>query len=157
MGFDLYGISPKENTKKPIEVTKYQDEDGWGKWSEMTSGQKDEYFKYKDIYEEENPGVYFRNNVWWWYPLWKFIVLYCDNILSDKDIRSGTYNNGHIISKTKSKRIASRLRRLLKEGVVDTYIAQYEKENKESSYTFDRSNVVEFEKFCEQSGGFQIW
>ena len=157
MGFDLYGISPKENTKKPIEVTKYQDEDGWGKWSEMTSGQKDEYFKYKDIYEEENPGVYFRNNVWWWYPLWKFIVLYCDNILSDKDIRSGTYNNGHIISKTKSKRIASRLRRLLKEGVVDRYIAQYEKENKESSYTFDRSNVVEFEKFCEQSGGFQIW
>tara|TARA_R100000664_G_scaffold32679_1_gene47984 strand:+ start:303 stop:647 length:345 start_codon:yes stop_codon:yes gene_type:complete len=114
MGFDLYGISSKENT-------------------------------------------YFRNNVWWWYPLWKFIVLYCGNILSDKDIISGTYNNGHIISKTKSKRIASRLRRLIKEGVVDTYVTQYEKENKDYDYSFDKSNIIEFEKFCEKSGGFEIW
>jgi len=101
--------------------------------------------------------TYFRNNIWWWHPLWKFIVLYCNNILSDKDIRSGNYNDGHIISKTKSKRIASRLRRLLKEGVVDAYASQYKKENENSEYPFHKDNVIEFEKFCEQSNGFEIW
>ena len=107
--------------------------------------------------KERTYPTHFRNNVWLWHPLWVFIATYCDNILSEKDIKSGFYNDGYIISKTKSKRIASRLRRLIKEGFVDIYASQYKKENENSEYPFHKDNVIEFEKFCEQSGGFEIW
>ena len=56
MGFDLYGQNPKikEGTKKPKEID----------YRTATEEEKDEYFKAVDDYENQNKGVYFRNNVW---------------------------------------------------------------------------------------------
>ena len=66
MGFDIYGIKPRENTIKP-EILKKD----WYKLEQQE--EKDKYFDAKNKYEEENPGQYFRNNVWWWRPLWDYV------------------------------------------------------------------------------------
>jgi hypothetical protein len=127
MGFDLYGLNPKQNTKPPDGLTKFHDEDGWNKWSEMSDEDSKEYFNMKDQHEDENPGNYFRNNVWWWRPLWNYVCVACGDFLTEADQEKGGYNDGRNISATKSKRIASRLRRLLKQGDVQSYADEYTK------------------------------
>ena len=202
MGFDLYGLNPTENTKLPDVIVKFQDNNGWAGFDKMSEDDKEEYFAEKEIYNRENPGIYFRNNVWWWRPLWEYVCNECSDILTNKDIQAGSFNDGHKISKTKSKRIAARLRKLLKNGGVkdhENYYAQHVKslafktceicngtgfrddvfikgpcnccsnrpeygdgvpvgkrKATAASYPFERINIIEFEKFCEQSGGFEI-
>ena len=55
-------------------------------------------------------GDYFRANVWWWRPLWQYVSITCEDILTENDMERGSYNDGHRISKTKANRIASRLK-----------------------------------------------
>ena len=124
MGFDLYGMSPTVNKEYPTrynEIMKeYGSDDGWIDWSKnIPDDVKKEYFKLKDEYEVNNPGDYFRNNVWWWRPLWHFVCASCDDILTEKDISGGSYNDGHRISKTKATRIGKRLSKLIADGTVD--------------------------------------
>ena len=119
MGFDLYGIEPHNptNAVRPEHLD----------WSEdHTQEEKDTYFKDVDDYENTVIGSYFRNNVWWWRPLWQFVTMICDDILTETDINEGGFNGGHRISKTKSKRIAARIRRADKEGVIDTFQAVHD-------------------------------
>ena len=40
-----------------------------------------------------NPDKYFRNNVWWWRPLWDYVCNTCYDILSEKDMNAGSYND----------------------------------------------------------------
>ena len=167
MGFDLTGLNPKNSTPKP-------------KWSKgeplIKTGEDsyaidphikeeyDDYIKTRMDWQDSTEGAYFRNNVWWWRPLWHFVCHSCDNILTDKDAEQGVFNDGHKISKTKAKRIASRLRRLLKSGEVGAYKSMYDRHLSKlpndswgTSYPFDVENVERFERFCENSGGFQIY
>jgi len=124
MGFDLYGLNPQVNKEYPPRyneiMKKYGTSDGWIDWKkDIPEDVKNEYFELKDKYGEDNPGDYFRNNVWWWRPLWHFVCASCDDILTEKDIRGGSYNDGHKISKTKAVRIAKRLSKLIADGTVD--------------------------------------
>lgn len=121
MGFDLHGIEPEQNTEKPEILVKYLD--GWN--IEDESIQK-EWYNAIDKWENENPGIYFRNNVWWWRPLWSFICRYCDDILTEEDMEGGSWNNGHKISKTKSKKIAARIRKLIRDKDVNLQSAELE-------------------------------
>ena len=67
MGFDISGLNPNHPTViSDMDMPDHSDEDGMAA-----------YFKYVD----ETPGIYFRNNVWWWRPLWMFICENCDDIL----------------------------------------------------------------------------
>ena len=75
---------------------------------------------YQD-WQEENCGTYFRNNVWFWRPLWNFVSGVCENILTEKDIERGSFNDGHKISKTKANKIAKRLFKLIESGQVKEY------------------------------------
>ena len=109
MGFDLYGLNPKGDIPKPV-IT------DWG-----DKKQADDFFKYQD----ETPGSYFRANVWYWRPLWQYVTVTCDDILTEKDMESGAYNDGHRISKTKANRIASRLKKLDKDGSIMKYELGY--------------------------------
>ena len=81
-----------------------------------------------DLYGE-NPlhknGEYFRNNVWWWRPLWDYVVLECEGILSKKDIASGGFNNGYVIDETKTLKIAKRLSSLVQSGETKKYENEY--------------------------------
>ena len=105
MGFDLYGMNPQTNTSPPI-VTDWDD--------------KDAVMAYHD-YQHETPGAYFRANVRFWRPIWSFVCGSCDDILTERDIEAGSYNDGHKISKTKAKRIAARLRKLDKKGTIQVW------------------------------------
>ena len=87
MGFDLSGVNPKMNMKMeefPV-YNKYNNMD----WADrMKKFDKDEelsskYWEELDKYQEANPGVYFRNNVWWWRPLWSFVCERLDDVLTE--------------------------------------------------------------------------
>ena len=157
MGFDVYGVKPKNET-----------------------------------------GKYFRNNIWWWRPIWQYITIRCEDILTEKDIKEGEYNNGHLISATKSRQIKERLQKLLKNGAVARYELAYTKEMEEmpdesceycnktgirtskigeveekhtcnvcggkgslrpfvTNYPFKQDNVKRFVEFLENNNGFKIY
>ena len=117
MGYDVYGLNPQINVPKSIEVKDWFDID----WNKMTEDEKEAHFKAQDKYERENPGVYFRANVWYWRPVWNFVCAACEDFLSDRDLEAGCSNSGDKISKTKAKRIASRLRKLDKQGIIQKW------------------------------------
>jgi len=121
MGYDLYGMNPQNNTKAPKILTKFAGENGWIEWDKMSDEDKKLHFEARDNYEEENPGEYYRANVWFWRPVWNFVCSACDDIMSDKDMDAGCSNSGDRISKTKSIRIAQRLDKLDKMGIIQTW------------------------------------
>ena len=114
MGFDVYGLKPE------TDVIPDQPNWGQGKYDEEESKA---YF----AWQMNTPGAYFRNNVWWWRPLWNYVSFMCDDILTDKDMTEGEMNNGHRISKTKAKRMAARIRKLDREGHIRRYASDREK------------------------------
>lgn len=138
-------------------------------------------------------GIYFRNNVWWWRPLWQYVNDACSHILTEEDATSGCFNDGHEISEKKAIAIANILETEIKEGRTeiwkqereialallpkescsicngtgqrnDKYImgecnachGKGERESFENNYPFDVENVINFIKFCRNSGGFEI-
>ncbi len=119
MGFDLYGENPKNNAMEDD----LNRRDALGKkWSDgsLTEEQEEEYFALTKAIRADNPGEYFRNNVWWWRKLWIFVCNACDKILSEKDISGGSFNDNHLITEDKALAIADRLDALLEDGTVDT-------------------------------------
>ena len=166
MGFDLHGLNPKAKTPKPEwtkgEVTIETSKDNFTIDPQIKE-EYDDFMKRKWAWEDETSGAYFRNNVWFWRPLWTFVCSNCDDFLTDEDARGGSFNDGYTIGKTKAKKIAQRLRKLLKNGEVSAYKAMYDRHlDKMSDNSFDKhypftiENVKRFERFCELSGGFDI-
>ena len=118
-------------------------------------------------------GQDFRNNVWWWRPLWDYVCEHCD--LSEKAKQSGNYNDGVEITSQQAKEIGETITMLDEAGVLNEYELKYETERAEaeennkgkqcsdegynwaSSYPFNADNVRRFGKFATQSGGFEIW
>ena len=124
MGYDLYGISPQENKEFPKryhEIMKeYGDGEGFLNWKENVPDEiKEEYWEIKDQYQKDNPGEYFRNNVWFWRPLWVFVCNNCADILNEDDMMGGESNSGYEISEHKAELIGRRLSALLADGTVD--------------------------------------
>ena len=124
MGYDLYGISPQENTEFPKryhEIMKeYGDGEGFLNWKKNIPDEiKEEYWEIKDQYQKDNPGEYFRNNVWFWRPIWVFVCNNCADILNEDDMMGGESNSGYEISEHKAELIGRRLSALLADGTVD--------------------------------------
>lgn len=145
MGFDLYGVNPKE---KPDEI-------------DFITATEDEIKAY--FIAQKKDGVYFRNNVWWWHPLWNLIGELCSDILTEKDIKAGGWNDGHLINKSKAVRIGQRLNKLLESGEVekeiDKYLinrGEYDKDECKTWYDINKDNVKDFAHFAIHSGGFEI-
>ena len=150
MGFDLSGMNPNITTPEPdLPPFPERTDKDWEKYTD---------------WQEENCGTYFRNNVWSWRPLWHFVSSTCESLLTEKDIESGSYNDGHKICKTKANRIASRLFKLIRKGDVKAYESAYRRhqdslneDDWDKSYPFSEDNVRQFANFCLNSGGFEIW
>ena len=83
MGFDLFGVKPKENTKKPSLLKK--------DFFDIHNDLREEYRNLETEYENNNKGIYFRNNNWWWRPLWIYVYDNCKDILTEKDYESKTF------------------------------------------------------------------
>ena len=109
-------------------------------------------------------GDYFRNNVWWWRPLWSLICDECDDILTEKQMDGGNYNDGVEVSAEQAIQIFKRL--VDKAPEIEEGIAEYEKDRKEAvkkdpkdfdgMYPMASANGWEFAEFSKESGGFSI-
>ena len=110
MGMDVYGVNPQTTTEQPTQPeSENYESDEWKA-----------YFEARRKWEQENPGPYFRNNVWYWRPLWDYVYSLCDDILTETDHQSGHYNDGHLIDADKCEVIANRLAvQLLNGGVTE--------------------------------------
>ena len=124
MGFDLYGEKPIEN--------EFEHQERWDELSSMSYEEReeknldDEYYTLMSKYEDINPGAYFRNNVWWWRPLWSFVCENCEDILTEKDMNNGCYNDAHIISRRKAEAIAVRLEEVIESEETEMWIKEHE-------------------------------
>ena len=111
MGMDVYGVNPQTKTEPPTEP----------KSDDFSSDEWGSYFEARRKWEQENPGTYFRNNVWYWRPLWDYVYSLCDDILTEDDHQSGHHNDGHLIDADKCEAIASRLALELLNGGVTKF------------------------------------
>ena len=164
MGFDVSGVNPQIN--KPETEYKYYREDS-DIWKTKDESKRKKYFDEMDEYHRANPGVYFRNNVWWWRPLWGFVCMQCD-FMTDKQKEGGHYNDGKLIDQETAAKIGTKLKILLEDGTVDRWEDHIKTRNEElkksgnkeeqfaGNYPFNRDNVEHFADFCLQSGGFEI-
>jgi len=85
-------------------------------------------FDLSGVKPKSEVGTYFRNNCWYWRPLWGFVSQICDDVISDDDFQSGTFNDGHLIDENQCKVISEVLDELLESGEVEKYEIQYYKE-----------------------------
>ena len=132
MGFDLSGVNPKMNMEReelPV-YDKYEKMDWSEKWKVLDKNQKerDRYWEENDKFQKANPGIYFRNNVWWWRPLWLFVCERFDDILTEQDMEHGNYNNGHEITADKAMNIGVELTAMLQSGRIKEYADRHKAE-----------------------------
>ena len=153
MGMDIYGLAPQLKSKKPTID-----------WSlNPSEEERKTYFEAKNTFEKENVGHYFRNNVWWWRPLWDYVYQVNDDILTAADHEHGHFNDGHEITEEQCEVICKRLTEALDNGEAeeyknkfDAYVKSLEKDAMNSHYPFDLDNVRDFRNFVRECGGFQI-
>lgn len=110
MGFDIYGLAPKLKKEEPTLD-----------WDKATNQDKNNYFEERQKWERENPGSYFRNNVWWWRPLADLILEKCSDLISHEQANDIHNNSGRRFSKGTSIAIANRLQSLIDSGFIDEY------------------------------------
>jgi hypothetical protein len=81
-----------------------------------------------DVYglsPKSEKGKYFRNSVWWWKPLARFILENCD--VQEEEAEDWGTNDGQEVSALTADHIADRLDMLLKSGAVKEYELEREK------------------------------
>jgi|14_taG_2_1085336.scaffolds.fasta_scaffold01901_7 hypothetical protein len=128
MGFDLYGENPqvvKAFSDKKSE--RYEELCAMSYELREKQGLNDEYWKLNDEWETNNPGNYFRNNVWWWRPLWTFTCEHCEDILTEDDMNAGCYNDNYVITEDKAVAIAERLKEALETPETQEYLDNHAK------------------------------
>tara|TARA_Y100001938_G_scaffold150561_1_gene242087 strand:+ start:11465 stop:12040 length:576 start_codon:yes stop_codon:yes gene_type:complete len=116
MGFDLYGLNPVTMSPDP--------EISLDEFFNLNEEERQDNIIAVSKYRDENPGVYFRNNVWWWRPLWEYTCRLAFRIFDEDDIKAGSYNDGHEISKDKADIIARRL----EDSIVNGFAEKWEKD-----------------------------
>ena len=168
MGMDVYGTNPvirRETANvEASEILKHVgghfDDDWYEKWNALSDKDKNKYSDARQQHEEYNPGIYFRNNVWWWRPLWNYVWKLCedDGVITREQYEEGHNNSGAEINVHQAELIALKLNHAIKMGWVDEHKKQYEADTKddEHQYPFHEDNVKAFADFCHDSGGFSI-
>ena len=153
MGMDVHGLNPKQNKDVSVfPIMAKFDSMGFEKWGILDKDDelREEYWKEKGKWEESNPGVYFRNNVWWWRPLWNYCYEVADDILNsslrmkkfetsedgDTDFENytwikATYEDGHSnsgagLSDRGAKLLGNRLMECIASGHTIKYQAEYQ-------------------------------
>ena len=111
MGMDVYGVNPQTTTERPTEP----------KSDDYSSDEWSAYFEARREWEQDNPGTYFRNNVWYWRPLWDYVYALCDDVITEDDHKSGHHNDRHLIDADKCEVIATRIAKELLNGGVTKF------------------------------------
>ena len=130
MGMDVYGKNPKQNrtvdefpVMKKFDAMEFQD-----KWKILDKDEKtrDKYWKQKTDYEDANKGYYFRNNCWWWRPLWNYCYQVADDLISEELFESGHSNSGAGLNDYDAQRLGQRLLEEIESGKTIDYQASYQ-------------------------------
>ena len=135
MGFDLHGENPtiKEGTVRPEEID----------WDTATDKDKEKYWDLQREFRANNPGEYFRANVWFWRPIWSFVCEVCPDILTEEDFEKGQYNDNHLIEVDRAKDIAKRLREKMDLAI-----------ERQKKYDAEAPNKEKFNKMLEDAASF---
>ena len=110
MGMDVYGLNPTTTAPAQPNHDDFDSED----WKAYWEGQS-------------LSGQYFRNNVWYWRPLWNYVANLCSEVITEEDLDAGHHNSGHVIDAERCKYIANALAHELLNGGVEEYKKEYEK------------------------------
>ena len=69
----------------------------------------------------DDRGQYFRNNIWYWHPLWEYVTEQCADLLTPQQVTTGHANEGVQVDADTAAAIAARLTGLLDAGRVRRY------------------------------------
>jgi hypothetical protein len=70
-------------------------------------------------------GEYFRNNVWWWRPLWNYVRE--RELITDAQHTKGMFNDGLLIGDAQANEIATKLKIEIKSGRTKRYATKRHK------------------------------
>ena len=169
---DVYGRNPKQN--KPM-----SDFPTYEKWNKIPYGKRDkikweeeqeQFYTEMQNYEDVNIGAYFRNNCWWWRPLWNYCYQIADDLISEELFDSGHSNSGAGLDDNQASyqqylddlpdndcfRCNNNNRGNNKKKECTNCNKTGKTTNFNKNYPFDIDNVKQFAEFCLQSGGFKI-
>ena len=134
MGVDCYGLNPviKEGSSEP------KDE-----WENLkTEKEKLAYHDAREKYLQENKGVYFRNNWWYWRPMWDFVNEKCNDLIDEELYDKGHGNDGEV-----DQELAIDIsKRILTKEVLD------EAKRKQEEYDKDAKPKQEFNELLSKAG-----
>jgi hypothetical protein len=102
-----------------------------------------------DVYGREpisETGTYFRNNVWWWRPLWNYCITQHPDLT--EQVVDGQSNSGDGLDAKNAFALGKRLQEDIDSGVV----AQYEKEYREYIEALPMNDC----EYC-QATGHRVW
>ena len=132
MGMDLHGLNPRQNKKLsdfPV-YNKFSNMSFRERWKELDREEnkeiKEQYHQEWDEFENSNPGVYFRNNCWWWRPLWNYCYMIADDIISEELFENGHSNSGAGLNDKDARLLGNRLLQQIREGKTIEYQAVYQ-------------------------------
>ena len=117
MGYDIYGLNPRQHKEKPDILKK--------EYGDLDKEEQEKYWDIKSEYEQETPGIYFRNNVWWWRPLWDYIIEISGELLTPTQRQGGYENSCTEIPERITRAIARRLSHEISSGNHKRYETEY--------------------------------
>jgi hypothetical protein len=173
MGMDVYGRNPKtnENSVKPKDIN----------FHESTEEQRDNYYATIEKYEKENPGQYFRANVWSWRPIHELICRFSDEHFTETGkilieepvlVNMGMNDGEGPETDWQCQELARRFQVWMEHNAngatlesdcrVEVNTGRFVKVEEEpdtptvSAYGVDDEHLKEFVTFLENCGGFQV-
>ena len=84
-----------------------------------------------DVYGNKK-DTYFRNNVWYWKPLWVYVSAVCD--LSKEETEAGLFNGGYAITSEKANAISKTLFQELRANRTQSFDLMYKRRIKNLPY-----------------------
>lgn len=107
--------------------------------------------------EDNGERMYFRNNVWYWRPLWAYCHIVAPDIVDEDTLKRGMYNDGHGLDGPRAKELAQRLRTSLKDGTFTKQWTEHMNSPESQDYPLVEENVMGFANFCDRCEGFEIY
>jgi hypothetical protein len=89
-------------------------------------------------------GQYFRNNVWWWRPLWDYCCQVGAEIIDEEIAEQGHYNDGAGLGEDESQALAN----LLLEELASGRTSDFERKHREYLASLPREDC----DYCEATG-----